>query len=129
IAAMFAGFITEDFPEDYEEPAGVGVEPGHADGDVEILASLEPGTMQALNRGQDVRFTEPPDPGNAYMDFIRQQLRAIASSAGILYEQLTGDYSQVNDRTFRASVNEFRRRCAMWQHNLVVFQFCRPAVR
>src|SRR5690606_24406604 len=46
-----------------------------------------------------------------------------------LYEQLTGDYNQINDRTFRAAVNEFRRRCAMWQHHLVVFQWCRPLLR
>ncbi|WP_342640929.1 phage portal protein [Rhodoligotrophos ferricapiens] len=127
LAALFAGFVIEDIPEDYDEnegPLGSPVDPdGYA------VEPLEPGTMQLLPRGKDVKFSEPPDPGNSYVEFMRQQLRAIAVSAGVLYEQLTGDYSQVNDRTFRASVNEFRRRCAMWQHDLVVFQFCRPVVR
>lgn len=60
---------------------------------------------------------------------MREQKRGVAVSLGILYEQLTGDYNQINDRTFRAAVNEFRRRCAMWQHHLVVFQWCRPILR
>ncbi len=124
VAALFAGFVTEEMPEDFvEEPGVLGqqIENG--------VAPLEPGTMQVLGKGRKVEFNEPPDPGNAYLEFMRLQQRIISASVGILYEQLTGDYSQVNDRTFRASVNEFRRRCAMWQHHLVVFQFCRPILR
>jgi lambda family phage portal protein len=60
---------------------------------------------------------------------MRQQERAVSAGVGILYEQLTGDYSKVNDRTWRAAVNEFRRACETWQHQIVVHQFCRPILR
>lgn len=125
IAALFAGFVRDDAPDD---PGPFGSEIG-PDADGTALASLEPGTMQHLPTGKTVEWSDPPDPGNSYEAFVRQQQRAVATSLGILYEQFTGDYSTVNDRTFRAAVNEFRRRCAMWQHHLVVFQWCRPVLR
>lgn len=128
IAALFAGFITDDGEEpigDEEDLLGGQIS---ADGDLE-LASLEPGTMQVLPPGRSVNWSAPPSPGDSYQEFMRQQQRGVSVSLGILYEQLTGDYSQINDRTFRAAVNEFRRRCAMWQHHLVVFQWCRPILR
>jgi lambda family phage portal protein len=128
IAALFAGFITDDeddLPGDEEDVIGGQVSD---DGELE-LASLEPGTMQVLPRGKNINWSSPPSPGDDYEDFVRQQMRGVATSLGILYEQLTGDYSKINDRTFRAAVNEFRRRCAMWQHHLVVYQWCRPILR
>jgi lambda family phage portal protein len=57
---------------------------------------------------------------------MRQQLRSIAIGMGITYEQLTGDLSGVNYSSIRAGLIEFRRRCGMLQHNILVFQFCRP---
>jgi lambda family phage portal protein len=128
IAALFAGFITDDeddLPGDEEDVIGGQISD---DGELE-LASLEPGTMQVLPRGKNINWSAPPSPGDSYEVFVRQQMRGVATSLGTLYEQLTGDYSQINDRTFRAAVNEFRRRCAMWQHHMVVFQWCRPILR
>lgn len=128
IAALFAGFVTdggEDLPGDESDILGGDVS---VDGETE-LASLEPGTMQVLPAGKSINWSDPPSPGDSYEAFMREQKRGVAVSLGILYEQLTGDYNQINDRTFRAAVNEFRRRCAMWQHHLVVFQWCRPILR
>lgn len=121
-AAMFAAFITRD---------GDGAFMGEDDPDDEgvALTGLEPGTMQVLGINEDVTFSSPADVGGSYEPFMRQQLRGIAVAAGTLYEQLTGDYSNVNDRTYRASVNEFRRRIGMLQHHLIVYQLCRPVVR
>jgi len=128
IAALFTGFVTEEpnAAEGDEEDVFGAVPVG--DGEY-ALASLEPGQMQRLPPGTKVDWSDPPEPGNDYEAFMRQQQRAVATSVGLLYEQLTGDYSQINDRTFRAAVNEFRRRCAMWQHHTVVFQWCRPILR
>jgi lambda family phage portal protein len=128
IAALFAGFVTDSADEFAGDEADIMGGEVSADGATE-LASLEPGTIQGLGQGRSINWSDPPDPGNSYLDFMREQKRGVAVSLGILYEQLTGDYSQINDRTFRAAVNEFRRRCAMWQHHLVVFQWCRPILR
>lgn len=124
VAALIAGFITRNSDDD---PGFAGESDPDASGTATV--TWEPGTMQVLDPGEDVRFSEPTEVGGTYEVFMRQQHRKVAVAAGVLYEQLTGDYSQVNDRTFRASVNEFRRRAAMWQHHLVAFQYCRPVMR
>jgi lambda family phage portal protein len=119
-AAMFAGFITRLDPEANIMGEGEANEHGVA------LSGLEPGTMQLLDPGEDIKFSEPSDVGGSYEAFMRQQLRAIAIGIGITYEQLTGDLTNVNYSSIRAGLIEFRRRCAMLQHNIMVFQFCRP---
>lgn len=124
IAALFAGFVRQT-----QETGPVFADQDAADNTGLALASLEPGTMQVLEPGQEIAWSAPPSPGDSYEAFVRHQERRIAVAAGILYEQLTGDYSQINDRQFRAAVNEFRRRCRMWQHHLIVFAFCRPVLR
>lgn len=111
-AAMFAGFITRLDPEANILGEGESNEQGLA------LSGLEP--------GEDIKFSEPSDVGGSYEEFIRQQLRAIAIGTGITYEQLTGDLTGVNYSSNRAGLIEFRRRCAMLQHHIMVFQFCRP---
>ncbi len=117
-AAMFAGFVTRADPDD-----NVLVEPGEPSN----FAGLEPGTMQFLDPGEDVKFTSPSDVGGNYEAFMRQQLRSIAVGMGITYEQLTSDLSGVNYSSIRAGLIEFRRKAAMIQHHIMVFQFCRPA--
>jgi lambda family phage portal protein len=119
-AAMFAGFVTRLDPESSMLGEGAPNETGQA------FAGLEPGTMQFLEPGEDVRFSQPGDVGGTYEAFIRQQLRSIAVGMGITYEQLTGDLSGVNYSSIRAGLVEFRRRIAMIQHHLMVFQLCRP---
>jgi capsid protein len=53
-AAMFAGFVTRADPED-----NVLIEQGESGN----FAGLEPGTMQFLDPGEDVKFTSPSDVG------------------------------------------------------------------
>jgi len=119
-AAMFAGFITRMAPEDNlvgESAAGVA------------LAGLEPGTLQILEPGEDIKFSAPADVGSSYAEFMRQQFRAVAAAMGITYEMLTGDLTQVNYSSIRAGLLEFRRRCEALQHGVIVHQLCRPIWR
>ena len=119
-AAMFAGFVTRLDSE--SEMFGEG----SANNSGQAFAGLEPGTMQFLDPGEDVKFSSPADVGGTYEAFIKQQLRATAVGLGISYEMLTGDLSSVNYSSIRAGLVEFRRKCGMLQHNLIVFQLCRP---
>jgi lambda family phage portal protein len=119
-AAMFAGFVTRLDPD--SEIFGEG----EANSSGTASAGLEPGTMQFLDPGEDIKFSSPADVGGTYEAFIKQQLRAVAVGLGISYEMLTGDLSSVNYSSIRAGLVEFRRKCASLQHNLIVFQFCRP---
>ncbi|GHS93245.1 phage portal protein [Alphaproteobacteria bacterium] len=118
--AMFAGFITRLDPETSMMGEGDTNSAGQA------FAGLEPGTMQFLEPGEDVRFSQPGDVGGTYQAFMSQQLRSVAVGMGITYEQLTGDLSGVNYSSIRAGLVEFRRRISMIQHHLMVFQLCRP---
>lgn len=122
-AAMFAGFITRSAPED---PL---LGEGEADAQGVAMASLEPGTMQFLEPGEDVTFSQPADVGSSYAEFMRQQFRAVAAAMGITYEMLTGDLTQVNYSSIRAGLLEFRRRCEAIQHGVIVHQLCRPLWR
>ena len=119
-AAMFAGFITRMNPEDNLMGEGLPDTQGAA------LAGLEPGTMQILEPGEDIKFSQPADVGAAYSDFLRNQFRAVAAAMGITYEMLTGDLTQVNYSSIRAGLLEFRRRCETIQHSVIVHQLCRP---
>ena len=122
-AAMFAGFITRMTPEDNLMGEGA------ADANGVTLAGLEPGTLQILEPGEDIKFSAPADVGSSYADFMRQQFRAVAAAMGITYEMLTGDLTQVNYSSIRAGLLEFRRRCEALQHGVIVHQLCRPIWR
>jgi lambda family phage portal protein len=90
------------------------------------LAALEPGISQELLPGEDVKFSDPPDAGANYADFMRQQHLGVAAGQGTPYELLTGDLKDVSDRTLRVIINEFRRHCEQRQWQIVIPQFCRP---
>lgn len=124
VAALFAGFITRKPNDD-----GSFVGEGAPDSAGVSEATWEPGTLSFLEEGEEITFSNPTEVGATYEAFLREQKRTLAVAAGTMYEQLTGDYSKVNDRTFRASVNEFRRYAEMVQHHLVVFQLCRTVAR
>jgi lambda family phage portal protein len=113
-AAMFAGFITRLSPED--NLMGEGLPDASGAG----LAGLEPGTMQILEPGEDVKFSQPADVGASYAEFLRMQFRAVAAAMGITYEMLTGDLTQVNYSSIRAGLLEFRRRREAIQHGVIV---------
>ncbi len=91
--------------------------------------SMEPGTTQELAPGEEMQFSDPPEAGNGYADFMRVQLSAACISAGVPYEVVTGDMRGLNDRTMRLIVNEFRRQIQASQHQILAFQFCRPIFR
>jgi lambda family phage portal protein len=119
-AAMFAGFVTRLTPED--NLLGEGLPNGNG----VALAGLEPGTMQILEPGEDIKFSQPADVGGSYSEFLRMQFRAVAAAMGVTYEQLTGDLTQVNYSSIRAGLLEFRRRVEAFQHGVIVYQMCRP---
>lgn len=95
-------------------------------GDGTALATLESGETFYLEPGEEPVFSNPPDPGANYVDFLRSMLRGVARALGITYEQLSGDLENVNFSSIRAGLLEFRRWCETFQHQVLVYQFCRP---
>ena len=126
VANLFAGFITrprQEGPPMFDPTTG---QAPSADRDGTPMVGLEPGTMQELLEGEEVVFSDPPDAGNTYVDFMKQQLMAAAVGVELPYELLTGDMGDISDRTLRVLLNEFRRRIEQVQFSVYVFQLCRP---
>lgn len=92
----------------------------------ETEVRLDAGTVQYLLPGEEVEFTEWQETSGADEVFERASLRSVASGLDLIYEELSGDWGTVNDRTFRANFNGLKRRMRQHQHQLVGFQFCRP---
>lgn len=126
VANLFAGFIYEPTPEEASADPLTGQAIVTDDDGFTPMVGLEPGTMQKLLPGEDVKFSDPPDAGSAYPDFMRQQLLAIAAGVGLPFEVLTGDLRGVNDRVIRVVLNEFRRRIEQRQWGVFIHQLCRP---
>lgn len=127
MVAALVGFVTKAPGEDVDA-AGLAAQFGAVVPDGEDLptVAMEPGTMQYLDQGEDVKFSAPADVGGNFAAFLAANHRSIAASANVLYEELTGDWSNTNDRVFRAQFNTFKRMVGHWQYNLAVHQFCRP---
>lgn len=122
-AAMFAGFITKTAPEEQLMGEIEDAEDGTG------IASLEPGTLQVLLPGEDVKFSSPADVGGGYEAFQYRTLLSIAASVGLPYHLVTGDVRQANYSSLRAELVEFRRRVGQLQHGVIAHQLCRPIWR
>jgi lambda family phage portal protein len=125
VAALFAGFITKKAPEDTGPIAGppAATEGGSLDS---AVAELEPGTMNVLLEGEDVKFSNPAEVGGSYEAFQYRNLLAIAAAVGLPYHAVTADVEKANYSSLRASQVEFRRRMDQFQHATLIFQLCRP---
>lgn len=120
IAAMMAFFIED------ADPANKLFQTEDLDDDGVPIAGIEPGSAITLPSGKTVKISEPTDVGGMYTQYMRAQLRKLAAGLGITYEQISGDLEGVNYSSIRAGLLEFRRRCEQFQHQVMVFQFCRP---
>ncbi len=120
VAALFAGFITKNAPEDNLLGEGAPDATGSA------VAGLSPGTMQVLLPGEDVKFSSPADVGGSYEMFQYRTLLAIAAALGVPYTNVTGDLKAANYSSIRAGTVEFRRRMDQFQHATLIYQLCRP---
>jgi lambda family phage portal protein len=124
LANLFTMFITKALPSSVD-----GIDPitGNAvtyGSDGGAIAGLEPGTSYELMSGEDVKFSDPPDSGANYSEFMRKQTLGVAAGAGIPHELHTGDIKDVSDRSLRVIVNEFRRMCEQKQWLVVIPMFC-----
>jgi lambda family phage portal protein len=121
VAAMFAGFVTRPGPDDV-----MGEDSAQKDADGAALVGLQPGTMQLLLPGEDIKFSDPADVGGSYESFQYRTLLACCAAMGMPYTNVTGDLRQANYSSLREGKLEFRRRIEQFQHNTLIYQLCRP---
>ena len=112
ISACFAAFAVDTEATD----AGMGAE---------LIDKLEPGAIEILPPGKDIRFASPPSVGE--IDKVsRQYLLQIAAGFGITYEALTGDLNNTSFSSGRMGWIEFHRNIESWRWNMLVPQMLNP---
>lgn len=116
IAACFAAFVTD--------ADGAGSLIGKKDDDNDdSLESLEPGLVSYLSPGKQISFANPPVV-NDHESFSKTNLRAVAAGLGVTYEDLTGDYSQVNFSSARMARLAHWANVHDWRWNMLIPQVC-----
>jgi len=118
IEACFAVFVKSN---DEQFRAGM---PGMSNpGDDRRVESLSPGMIEYLRSDEDVQFAAPAT-NDGYEAGVRIDLRAIAAGTDTTYEQLTGDYSQVNFTSGRMGKMEFNRMLLQELWLIFIPMFC-----
>lgn len=118
ISACFAGFI-------YDTEAPVNETPTSDDEETKPMSDrFEPGGWEVLPPGKKIEFANPPGVGADFDPYTRRTLQGIAAGAGVTYEQLTQDYSQVNFSSGRMSYNQFYTDLDDWRWNMFIPMLC-----
>lgn len=114
IAAMFAAFVSD--------ADGLGSAVGETDPATPLQVTFEPGTMLDLPPGKQVTFPSPPTVNDTATQI--QTLRRIAASLNVTYEEMTGDYSQVNFSSARMARIAHLANVHDWRWNMLIPLLC-----
>jgi len=130
LANLVVAFITRKLPELNPDADlnGLTGEENIYGAEGRPLVGLQPGLVQTLEDGEDVTWSNPPEAGTQYSDYMRTQHMGTAAGAGLPYELFSGDIKEVSDRTLRVIINDFRRFAEQrqWQH--IIPMMCEPVV-
>jgi lambda family phage portal protein len=116
IAACFAGFITD--------VDGAGGALGETSASQPLVETFEPGMMSYLPPGKSITMANPPTTVEG--GFTSRHLRKVAAALGVTFEDLTGDYSQVNYSSARMARLSFVANVRDWQWSMLIPQLCAP---
>ena len=106
VSANKMGFYTrtgEPSDEDWD-----GSEGGEADEFGNFVTSAEPGSFEVLPRNVDFKPWNPEQPNLNHSDFVKSQLRGIASGLQVSYNSLANDLQGVNFSSLRSGLLEER---------------------
>lgn len=130
LANLLVGFITRALPQlddDSDINPITGEDNEYGTGSTP-LAGLQPGLVQELEDGQNIEWSNPPEAGTNYSDYMRTNYLGVAAGDGLPYELFSGDIKEVSDRTLRVIINEFRRFAEQRQWQIVIPMFCQPVI-
>jgi lambda family phage portal protein len=117
IAACYSVFVTESI-DSIAGTTGKKVS--------DLSERVEPGTINRLNPGETVSFTNPPTK-DGIGEYSKQVLRGVAAAYGTTYEALTGDMSNVNFSSGRMGWLETQRMYSRYQHQMFIPTACSEA--
>lgn len=119
-AACLMAFVTGIEPEDVDDASAAAGIAG--------ATTMSPGSIEYLQHGQSVSFSQPPGVNNVDA-FALLVLREIAAAYGMPYEVLTGDLGKVNFSSGRLGWLEFQRELGVWRRDVLITRFCEPVFR
>lgn len=94
------------------------------DSDVPMI-EMETGTFPNLLPGEDITLFDGDDAGRGYKDYQHYQLLGIAAGYDVPYQLVSGDYTEINDRLWRAIMNQYHREGDQIVELFVIAQICR----
>lgn len=118
VAACFSAFV-----QDFDGAASPIGELVTDESTSEQLEELQPGHIAHLPPGKGITFASPP-PLTDHQTFSGTNLRRIAATLGITFEDMTGDYSQVNFSSARMARLSHWQNVEAWRWNMLIPSFC-----
>lgn len=104
VGASKMGFFTT--PDGQAEVVSTGTDDGTADG--ALTMDADPGVFQSLPEGVQFQPFNPDYPTAMYADFVKANLRGIASGLGVAYHALANDLEGVSFSSIRSGTLEER---------------------
>jgi lambda family phage portal protein len=92
------------------------------------VESFQPGMVEYLKPGQEIKFNNPP-PAGGYREYKMTELQGIMAGIGLPYELGTGDMSQVNYSSWRGGMLGFRNTVEAYRWLTLIPLFCLPVWR
>lgn len=86
---------------------------------------IEPGMIEDLPQGADVKFANPPGV-EGYAEFAKISVRTFATGMNLPYD-IFGDLEAVNFSSGRIGRIQYNRQLDSWTWNMLIPQFCEPA--
>jgi lambda family phage portal protein len=81
--------------------ADAAPQPDAVDETGQFIREVEPGILEKLPAGWDLKTFDPAHPVDAFGDFVKYQLRGFAAGLGIPYETLVADLESANYSSLR----------------------------
>lgn len=128
LANLFAAFIKQVIPANWDGNDPMTGKPIELDKNGTPMAPLQPGTTQELLAGEEIVFSNPPEAGTTYSEYMRGQNLGTAAGQGLPYELMSGDIANISDRTLRIIVNEFRRYAEQRQWQIIIPMLCQKII-
>lgn len=90
---------------------------------------LEPGILQELYNGEDIKFSQPPPPMADYAGYLQTEISIICAALGIPHQMLTGQFEGANDRVMRVLLTRYARQIDQIVNQILIPRLCMPVWR
>lgn len=124
--SQFTGVIRRpDYGQDDYKFDPISGEPISKDETDVPMIEMETGSFPSLLPGEDITLFDGDDAGRGYKDYQHYQLLGISAGSDVPYQLTTGDYTEINDRLWRAIMNQYHGEKEQDQDLFVIPQVCR----